>query len=110
MPSRLALRQSRFQVAVESRLRVARLFRSESHPLLHVNVHVLRSAFSTRVQFIKPVRDTLSGRLFVAPTWNIATLGMHGGNPNYILSDISESLDHFLVEFLRVNEEACEKR
>ena len=33
--------------------------------------------------------------------------GTHGGDAGFILSAVSQHLDKFLVEYLRVNEENC---
>ena len=33
--------------------------------------------------------------------------GAHGQNANFIVSSLSELLDKFLAEYLRVNEAAC---
>lgn len=34
-------------------------------------------------------------------------MGTHVGDPGFILQSLSEKLDKFLVEYLRVNEEDC---
>ena len=40
-------------------------------------------------------------------TWRIGTYGTHGGDAGYILQALSEKLDKFILEYLRVNESAC---
>ena len=42
-----------------------------------------------------------------ASTWDIGSFGTHGGNAGYILQSVSEHLDRFVLEYLRVNEAAC---
>lgn len=43
-----------------------------------------------------------------ATTWlGGSVLGTHGGDASYIVSSLSQHLDQFLTEHLRVNEEAC---
>ena len=43
----------------------------------------------------------------VATTWVRGSAGTHGGDAGYIRSGVSEYMDTFLLEYLRVNEEAC---
>ena len=102
------LAEASIQVAVESRLRSARLYDSElTGPYLYVNVNVVGRAFNTSLEYNKPVHDLASDVTGVASTWDIGFTGTHGGGSNYILSTISELMDRFLVEYLRVNEAAC---
>ena len=56
------------------------------------------------------VYDPLSGQTNYATTWSSAGAGTHGGDSNYVLSTLSTTIDDFLVQYFRVNEEACEKR
>ena len=86
----------------------ARLYDSEfTGPYLYVNVNVVGMAFNTSLEYNKPVHDLASDVTGVASTWDISLTGTHGGGSNYILSTISELMDRFLVEYLRVNEAAC---
>ena len=103
------LAKASIQVAVESRLRSARLYDSESTfgPYLYVNVNVVGRAFNTSLKYNKQVYDLASDVTGAANTWNTSFTGTHGGGSNYILSTISELMDSFLVEYLRVNEAAC---
>ena len=99
------------QTAVESRLRSARLYRSDGAivPYLYVNVNVVGRAFSIRLEYKKNLYDVdyaqASG---YATTWKSSSAGTHGGDAVYIVSAVSQHVDRFLVEFLRVNEDACE--
>lgn len=111
--SKIGLTKEAIQAAVESRLRSARLYRSmpgSPFHYLYVNVNVFGRAFSIGLEFRKRVRDILSGDTGRAATWNAGATGTHGGSANYIVSHVSRFMDRFLVEFLRVNERACEKR
>ena len=106
------LAKASIQVAVESRLRSARLFydfdsESTFGPYLYVNVNVVGRAFNTSLEYNKQVHDLASDVTSVASMWDISFTGTHGGSSNYILSTISELMDRFLVEYLRVNEAAC---
>ena len=108
---KIGLTDEAIQAAVESRLRSARLYTSDkSKPFFYVKVHVIGNAFSIRLFYYKSVYDPLSGNGAYAPTWNSGVTGTHGGDAGYIRSAISELMDQFLVQFLRVNENACEKR
>ena len=98
------------QAALESRLRSARLYDSEGIDWLYIGVNVVGAAFSIELKFFKRVHDVDSDETGSAATWDIASTGTHGGDAGYILSSISMYMDRFLVEFLRVNEEACEQR
>ena len=96
------------QAAVESRLRSARLHDSESSVFtLYVRVTVVGRAFSSNLLFFKPVTDPWSDTTGLATTWETGSTGTHGGDADYILSGLSQQMDRFLLEFLRVNEEAC---
>lgn len=110
--SKIGLTKEAIRAAAESRLRSARLYHSiRSAPYLYINVNVVGRGFSIRLDFRKDVYDPLSGNTGFAITWNTGGAGTHGGSgANYILSAISRHMDKFLVEFLRVNEKACEKR
>ena len=99
--------KERVQFAVESRLRGARLFRSVFFlPVLEVNVSVLGGAFMMSMSYNKTVFDSVSGKNSFAPTWNRSILGTQSGAA-YIILSLSELLDEFLTEYLRVNEAAC---
>ena len=39
--------------------------------------------------------------------WETGSYGTHGGDADYILQAVSERLDRFILEYLRVNETAC---
>ncbi len=108
------LTEERIQTLVESRLRVARLYDTAApHAYLYVRVGVLVSenrrsgAFSIRVSFNKLLFDFVSDEFGFAETWDTASYGIHSGDADYILRGVSEQLDRFILEYLRVNETAC---
>ena len=105
----IGLTEEHLQFAAESRLRAARLYVSTPAPYLYVRVRVLDSAFSLNVRYVKRVLDFASGEGDVATTWESGGLGTHDGHPEYIVSQLSRYLDQFLTEYLRVNEDACER-
>lgn len=97
--------------AVESRLRSAKLFsKKEPASYLYIYVNVIGHAFGTSVAFNKPLYDAYTGMTFPATTWTGGATGTHGSNSGYIMSYISQHIDEFLVDYLRVNGKACEKR
>ncbi len=110
--SEIGLTRKAIQAAVESRLRSARLY-SDKPALyyLYVRVSLVGNAFALRLQIKKLVFDPhFSGSPGVATTWDNSSIGTHDSSAGYILSGVSQHMDAFLVEFLRVNEAACAKR
>ena len=108
--TKIGLTKESIQAAAESRLRSARLYSTEVNQYLYINVNVAGGGFNVGLEYKKWVSDPLSGEEAYAATWENGSTGTHGGDSGYILSAISRHLDQFLVEFLRVNEAACEKR
>ena len=98
------------QNAVESRIRSARLYDSDGLSYLYVNVNVVRGAYNVSIYFYKYVRDLYTKLRTQANTWGTSSTGTHGGDSGYILSDLSQQMNKFIVEFMRVNEKACENR
>ena len=92
--------------AVESRLRAARLYNPSGIEYLYVNINVVSPAYSIILEFKKPVLDRYSRRFLLASTWRAGSTGT-SRNASYIIGSLSRHLDRFLVEFLRVNESAC---
>ena len=97
---------------VRSRLRAARLYTGEnqvSEPYLYVNINTVKSAFSISFSFEKALFDPISGQTNYATTWREGADGR--GGADYILSaGVARLTDTFIDEYLRVNEEACQRR
>ena len=108
--TKIGLTKESIQAAAESRLRSARLYNTNGDPYLSIQVNVAGRGFSVRLEFRKWVSDPLSGEEAYAATWKNGATGIAASGSGFILSTISQYLDRFLVEFLRVNEAACEKR
>ena len=51
--------------------------------------------------------DAISGETRYATTFESGGAGSHGGNAGFILQGLSEYLDGFILDYLRVNEAAC---
>ena len=102
------LTESVVRNVVESRLRSARLYTDEgTRPMLNVFVHIAGRAFHVKLYLEKYFYDFASDETSYATTWDGGSTGMHGTDASYVLSFVSRHMDQFLVEYLRVNEEAC---
>ncbi len=113
----VGLDEARVQTLAESRLRAARLYDATAPTYLYVRVGVLvinnrrgaNGAFSTEVSYRKRLYDSMSNRSGLAETWDVTSYGTHSGDAGYILQSVSEHLDHFVLDYLRVNEVACNR-
>ena len=111
---KMGLTKGRLRMAVESRLRSARLYSGGSggaffEAYLYVNVGTFDSAFSISVEYHKWVTDG-HGYVGAPSTWKMRSTGLSGKIPSFIISGLSELLDLFIAEYLRVNEESCEEK
>ena len=93
---------------VRSRLRAARLY-SDQHFVsgLYVNVNVVSQSVNVYFGYRKLVRDFASGVDFFAITWHIGSSGIHSQDSSFILSSVSQLMDNFIDDYLRVNASAC---
>ena len=86
------------------------MYDAAARPYLYVRVGVLVSenrrggAFNVEVVFKKYLRDGVSEQNGFAVTWDTGSYGTHSGNAGFILQSLSEHLDRFVLEYLRVNE------
>ncbi len=102
----IGLTEESLRAAVESRLRAARLYEGDrGAPYLYLRVSVVGQAHNISLQYKRWMcRSDLCG---TAPTWDTGGTGTHGDDAAFIRSGVSEYMDTFLLEYLRVNEEAC---
>ena len=106
--SDIGLTVGAIETTIRSRLRAARLYNEDSATPFYVKVHVVNIAFSINVGLNKWLYDdSVSKTRGLATTWSRTTTGTHGGNANYILSNVSILTDIFIDEYLRVNQDAC---
>ncbi len=103
----MGLTKERVWTMVESRLRAARLYDSGGGQMLELNIRTFSPAFDISLELFKSVQDPRSGESGVATTWERDTIGTHGGSASFIMQTVSEYLDGFILDYLRVNEEAC---
>ena len=103
----IGLTKERIQTLAESRLLAARLYDADGGTHLYVNVNVVGRAFSEGLDYKKRLYDSVTGLSFRTTTWNDDGVGTHGGDAGYIMQIVSERLDRFILQYLRVNEAAC---
>jgi len=104
------LTEERVRTMVESRLRAARLYDSqEVVPYLAVTILTLDDgpAFVSWIQLSKWNRDDMTGLEGGSFTWENLRYGTHGGDAGFIMQGLSEILDGFVLDYLRVNEGYC---
>ena len=109
------LTEERIQTLAESRLRAARLFSQQGiisnrtllTGILPISVTVTEQLVSGSVRLTKPVNDTRSGVTGFIPTWERSFMGTHRGDADPTMQRLSELVDTFVLEYLRVNEESC---
>ena len=114
-PNGAGLTHGALQNLAESRLRAARLYGDDGSPVM-LRVYVSmpaerdndRSVVMMGLEFSKYLVDQeLSASAGLAVTWDTTLFGTHGNSANYILASVSQMLDEFLVDYLRVNDDAC---
>lgn len=104
----IGLTKESLHLALESRLRAARLYAMGRPPYLYLNVHVVGAAFSVRMEFTRWLcyADDPS-QCGGARTWETGSAGTHGKSSGFLLQSVAEHMDRFLAAYLRVNEAAC---
>ena len=110
--NKLGLTKADIQAAVESRLRGARLYTTKlATPYLRIGITIVGNAFSVHLQLIKRLSDDTYSQMYgLATTWEDGYTGTHGGGfggGSFILSSLSQLLDRFIADYLRINEAAC---
>ena len=103
----IGLTEYSLRAAIESRLRAARLFDDEASSFLYLRVTVVSRVFDIVLDYRKMVYDLASEEFFKTSTWDVGTTGTHGNDAGYIRSAVSEDMDTFILEYMKVNEEAC---
>lgn len=127
------LTEGRVQTLAESRLRAARLYDDSAGPYVGIYLDSATSpderdlAFVLQVKFFKRVVDqdmffrlertssaAMDALSFIvgselAPTWEIGQVGVVVNRDGaFFMQNTSEMIDRFILEYLRVNEAACE--
>ena len=107
----IGLEPQALQTAVSSRLRAARLLKIPNDltegPVLSVGIQLNPTAFAINVSLLKSVKDLASGETASTTTWETSSFGTHAGRPDFILNGVSQHMDQFIDDYLRVNAAAC---
>lgn len=105
--TKIGLTKEAVLAAVRSRLRAARLYSDRDSAMLLVRITVGGPAFHVDISYHKLMMDLASGGINLARTWDTGTAGTHGRDSSVILSVVSQHMDRFIDEYLRVNASAC---
>lgn len=103
----IGLTEKAVETATRSRLRSARLYDDDrTSPWLAVVLEVAGTGFIIEIEYFKRVHD-LYGNPGYATSWSFGGAGTHGNSSVLVLGGISQYVDQFIDEYLRVNEDAC---
>ncbi len=115
--SKIRLTRLRVRTMAESRLRAARIYNGLTEagapvgaPALSVRVDTLDDGppvVSFGVSLVKDLDDPVTGLRWGVHTWERSHYGVHGGDAGFVMQALSETLDRFILEYLRVNEAWC---
>ena len=110
--------EDRLRVTAESRLRAARLY-TPPHSGFTSGATLLVTHWSKlcltassdsesvlTVSYKKPLTDPASGVTDLCETWNTTSFSSYD-DPGGTVQSLSEAMDKFLLEYLRVNEKDC---
>jgi hypothetical protein len=106
----IGLTLERIESRTELRLRGAGLTLVDLSPdldgFLYVNVNIVGNAFSILIGFERLVNYQVNDQVYLtsARTWTGGGAGTHGGSVTFLLDNIDEFLERFLIEYLRVNQ------
>ena len=119
-PPDISRLEDRLSTMAESRLRAARLYgklltfsTSQAAPMtrgtLSVEVSRYDGSYLTTVDFLRRVFDPVSKKWSVAPTWRATDTRYRFpfSTSDSVMQNVSDGIDRFILEYLRVNEAAC---
>ena len=104
------LHKEDLRIAAETRLRVARLLASEDDrgtSGLFIDAIADPKTYSIEVNHSKPLEDRF-GHYGMAVTKSYARSGTNSTDTGFIFWGLSELMDEFLLDYLRVNTAACD--
>ena len=109
---KVGLTKQRIQTMAESRLRAARIYSLTGINYLYVRVNYLESGVFDAIVAFKPIvhRDWSSdhrAKTNHTQTWSTGSTGQSAGNSGFIMQSLSEHIDKFINEYLRVNAGSC---
>ena len=102
---KLEEQEAAIRAAVESRLRSAHLYQEHARNVLGVNVIVDGTGVSVLlIDYHKVLYDPATAQLSGSgSTWRVVSLQQSQSTHSFV----SQGIDQFLADYLRVNEEAC---
>ena len=103
---KIGVTEETLRIIAESRLRSARLYTTEGAGVLGVFLENVGACFNARVTFSKLVRDYVLEEPNLAITWAYGAI-VQSRNKDLALNQLTQQVDLFLLEYLRVNEVAC---
>ena len=108
------LTEGQLRITAESRLRAARLYtdsgEESNEAVLYVLVNILGEplrAFQVEATYYKRLLDPVTVETIISATWRGTSSWTSRPVRGRIVQSVSEIVDEFLVEYLRVNEEHC---
>lgn len=100
------LREETVTLAARSRLRSARPYSEDATPRLFVGVFVLEHYFDVTLEYFKALRDLASGAEVIGVSYRRSVFGT-ASNHNHIMSAVSDLVEGFIDDYLRVNRVSC---
>ena len=109
----IGLTRERIATMIQNRLTAARLYDESARYALTVRVAILddlddSSVFRVDIEYDKTLLDEITGNSFFRTSWSTGGYGTHAGNAGIVLQAISERMDQFINEYLRINAPACD--
>lgn len=104
--SEIGLSRERLITVVELKLRRegVKVVEAINTPYLYINVLVLKNAFNIRIELTEKVKIKRLNRIhYAVVTWGTGATGIHGDDPEYIVSGLSSQLDKFLNDYYKAN-------
>ena len=102
------LRRDAIQAVAESRLRGAGLYTypGSGGAYLYINVNLVDRSFSISLEYRRWVLDPVNDTSGSAVTWHSGSVGT-SSDARHILSGLSQLLDKFIADYVRVNQSHC---
>lgn len=112
----IGLTEESIEAAARSRLRASRIFTADENHMppttLFVNVDIGKgTTFLVSVELWKWLKDDINGisSSWRSSTWDTYSYGTFGANSTIPISLVSQLVDKFIDEYLRVNAAACRR-
>lgn len=105
----MVLLERQIRSDIEDRLHTAGIYDRYAAPsTFAIGISVAGYSYSITIYYMKTVNDVASGISDSAVMWRSGWHGTHANNPELILNKISDLVDKFIAEYLRINKDACE--